>query len=297
MTGVLIGILQDGLIYSIMALGVYISLKILDFPDLTVDGSFPLGMAVTTFCILHGVNPYLCLLISFAAGALAGAATGFFNVKLKIKDLLSGIITMTALYSINYTIVGKPNEFLAMDTATVFSVIPKADAGVGGFLYNYRYLIVSLVVAVVAKKLLDVYLETKSGFLLRSAGDNERLVVTLGKNPGSVKVVGLALGNALVSLAGSLNLQYTRSFNVSAGTGMLVMGLAAVIIGTSLFKHAKRVKLTLGVLVGMIIYKGCISLAMLAGLQAKDTNMIVAVLFVITLVASRGKKKGGESIC
>lgn len=293
MAGVLIGILQDGLIYSIMALGVYISLRILDFPDLTVDGSFPLGMAVTTFCILHGVNPYLCMLISFAAGALAGALTGFFNVKLKIKDLLSGIITMTALYSVNYTIVGKPNEFLSMDTATVFSVIPKTAPEL---LYNYRYLIIAFIVAVVVKKLLDRYLETKSGFLLRSAGDNERLVVTLAKNPGSVKILGLALGNALVALSGSLNLQYTRSFNVSAGTGMLVMGLAAVIIGTSIFKNARKFKLTTGVLIGMIIYKGCISLAMLAGLQAKDTNLIVAVLFVVTLIASRGKKKGGEAV-
>lgn len=287
------GIFQDGLIYGIMALGVYISLRILDFPDLTVDGSFPLGMAVTTFCILHGVNPYLCMLISFAAGALAGAATGFFNVKLKIKDLLSGIITMTALYSINYTIVGKPNEFLSMETATVFSIIPKTAPAL---LYSYRHLIIAFVIAIAVKKLLDLYLETKSGFLLRSVGDNERLVVTLAKNPGSVKILGLALGNALVALSGSLNLQYTRSFNVSGGTGMLVMGLAAVIIGTSIFKNAKKIKLTTGVLVGMIIYKGCISLAMLAGLQAKDTNLIIAVLFVVTLIASRGRKKGGEQI-
>lgn len=291
MAGIIVGILQDGLIYGIMALGVYISLKILDFPDLTVDGSFPLGMAVTTFCILHGVNAYLCLLISFAAGAAAGAVTGIFNVKLKIKDLLSGIITMTALYSINYTIVGKPNEFLAVDTATVFSVIPQSAPEI---LYSYRYLIIAFIIAVAVKKLLDLYLETKSGFLLRSVGDNEKLVVTLAKNPGSVKIVGLALGNALVSLAGSLNLQYTRSFNVSAGTGMLVMGLAAVIIGTSLFKNVRKIKLTSGVLIGMVIYKGCISLAMLAGLQAKDTNLIVAALFVVTLLISRAKEKGGD---
>lgn len=288
---ILIGILQDGLIYGIMALGVYISLRILDFPDLTVDGSFPLGMAVTTFCIAHGVDPYLCLLLSFLAGAAAGALTGFFNVKLKIKDLLSGIITMTALYSINYTIVGKPNEFLSMDTPTVFSAIPKTAPDI---LYNYRYLIISVVIAIVVKKLLDAYLETKSGFLLRSAGDNPKLVVTLAKNPGSVKILGLALGNALVSLSGALNMQYTRSFNVSAGTGMLVMGLAAVIIGTTLLKNIRFLKLTTGVLIGMIIYKGCISLAMLAGLQAKDTNMIVAALFVVTLLLSRIKKQGGD---
>lgn len=294
MVGVIAGIIQDGLIYGIMALGVYISLKILDFPDLSVDGSFPLGMAVTTYCILHGIQPYLCLIIAFAAGAAAGAVTGLLHVKLKIKDLLSGIITMTALYSINYTIVGKPNEFLSVDTATVFSVIPK-NTPFG--LYDYRYIIISFIIAVVVKKLLDWYLKTKSGFLLRAAGDNARLVVTIGKDPGKVKILGLALGNALVALSGALNLQYTRSFNVSAGTGTLVMGLAAVIIGTSVFGKIKHLTLTSGVLLGMIIYKGCISLAMLAGLEAKDTNMIVAVLFVITLVISRAKKKGGEQLC
>ncbi len=294
MVGIIAGIIQDGLIYGIMALGVYISLKILDFPDLSVDGSFPLGMAVTTYCILHGIQPYLCLIIAFAAGAAAGAVTGLLHVKLKIKDLLSGIITMTALYSINYTIVGKPNEFLSVDTATVFSVIPK-NTPFG--LYNYRYIIISFIIAVIVKKLLDWYLKTKSGFLLRAAGDNARLVVTTGKDPGKVKILGLALGNALVALSGALNLQYTRSFNVSAGTGTLVMGLAAVIIGTSVFGKIKHLTLTSGVLLGMIIYKGCISLAMLAGLEAKDTNMIVAVLFVITLVISRAKKKGGEQLC
>lgn len=294
MTGILMGILQDGLIYGILALGIYISLRILDFPDLTVDGSFPLGMAVTTFCLMHGVNPYLCILISAAAGAAAGAVTGFFHVKLKIRDLLSGIITMTALYSINYTIVGKPNEFLDMQAKTIFSIIPKEAPEA---LYSMRYLIISLAIAVIIKILLDRYLKTKSGFLLRAAGDNERLVVTLAKNPGSVKILGLALANALVATAGAINMQYTRSFNVSAGTGTLVMGLAAVIIGTSLFARAKHVKPTTGVLIGMIIYKGCISLAMLAGLQAKDTNLIVAALFVVTLLASRSTKKGGERIC
>ena len=279
------GIVQDGLIYGIMALGIYISLRILNFPDLTVDGSFPLGMAVSTFCLLRGVNPYLCILISALAGAAAGAVTGFFHVKLKIRDLLSGIITMTALYSINYTIVGKPNEFLDMQAPTIFSIIPKTAPGA---LYSLRYLIISLAIAVIIKLLLDRYLETKSGFLL---------VVTLAQNPGSVKILGLSLANALVATAGAINLQYTRSFNVSAGTGTLVMGLAAVIIGTSLFARARHVKLTTGVLVGMIIYKGCISLAMQAGLQAKDTNLIVAALFVITLLASRSSKKGGDRIC
>lgn len=287
MIGIISGILQEGLIYGIMALGVYISLKILDFPDLSVDGTFPLGMAVTTFGILHGINPFLCLLISFLAGCIAGCVTGFLHVKFKIKDLLSGIITMTALYSINYTIVGKPNEFLPVDAKTVFSIIPSGS----GFLFEYRYLIIALITVIVVKKLLDLYLRTKSGFLLRSVGDNDGLVVTLAKNPGSVKILGLALGNGLVALAGSLELQYLKSFNVAAGTGTLVMGLAAVIIGTTLFAKVKFFKPTTGVIIGMILYKACISAAMLCGLQSKDTNLVISVLFIITLVLNSSRKK------
>lgn len=284
MHGILLGIIQDGLIYGIMALGVYISLKILDFPDLSVDGTFPLGMAVTAVGLVNGVNPFLCLLMSFAAGAVAGAVTGILHVKLKIKDLLSGIITMTALYSINYTIVGKPNEFLPVDSATVFTVLQRSNA--------YRYLIIAAVIAILCKVLLDLFLSTKAGFLLIGVGDNETIAVTLAKNPGTVKILGLAMGNGLVALSGALNMQYTKTFTVSAGTGMLVMGLAAVIIGTTLFGKIKFLKPTTGVLIGMIIYKACISGAMLMGLASKDTNLIVAALFVVTLVISgRAVKK------
>lgn len=278
MQGILLGIVQDGLIYGIMALGVYISLKILDFPDLSVDGTFPLGMAVTAVGLVKGINPFLCLLISFAAGAAAGAVTGILNVKLKIKDLLSGIITMTALYSINYTIVGKPNEFLPVDSDTVFTVLQRSNI--------YRYILIAAAIAVICKILLDLFLSTKAGFLLIGVGDNENIAVTLAKNPGTVKIIGLAIGNGLVSLSGALNMQYTKTFSVSAGTGMLVMGLAAVIIGTTLFGKIKLLKPTTGVLIGMIIYKACISGAMLMGLASKDTNLIVAALFVVTLVIS-----------
>lgn len=291
MLSLITGIITEGLIYSIMAFGVYISLKILDFPDLTTDGSFPLGMAAATVCLLHGVNPYLSLLAAFVLGCAAGAVTGFLNVKLGIKDLLCGIITMTALYSVNYSIVGKPNEFLSMDTATVFSVIGK-----GNVLFGYRYLIIALVLALIFKLLLDLYLATKSGFLLRAAGDNENLVVTLAKNPGKVKITGLALANGFIAVSGCIYLQYIKSFNVSAGTGSVVIGLAAVIIGTTVFGRMKHVKPTTGVIAGMIIYKACISAAMLLGLESKDTNLIVSLLFVVTLIISKRKDslKGAE---
>lgn len=283
MLSIIFGIIQEGIIYSIMALGIYISYKILDFPDLSVDGTFPLGMAVSFVGISGGLNPFLCLLLAFAAGVIAGVITGILHVKLKIKDLLSGILTMTALYSINYTIVGNPTGFLEMNSSTIYSVIPNS----AGVFFRYRYLIISLIIAVAVKIIMDWYLKTKSGFLLRSIGDNPALVVTLGKNPGSVKILGLALANGLVALSGSLNLQYIKTFNVAAGTGTLVMGLAAVIIGTTLFGRAKHVKATTGVIVGMIVYKACISLALLAGLESRYTNLIVTVLFIATLLLNR----------
>ncbi len=286
MVSLISGIVTEGLIYCIMAFGVYISLRILDFPDLSTDGTFPLGMAVATACLLRGVNPFLCLLLAFAAGALAGTVTGVLNVKLGFRDLLCGIITMTALYSINYTIVGKPNEFLSMDTVTLFSLI-----GSDSPLFKYRYLIISALLAIFFKLILDLYLSTKSGFILRAAGDNENLVVTLAKNPGKVKITGLAIANGLISASGCIYLQYIKSFNVSAGTGSLVIGLAAVIIGMTLFGRLRFMKPTTGVIFGMIIYKAFISLAMLVGLESKDTNLVVALLFIVTLVLSRYKGK------
>ncbi len=286
MMSLIIGIVTEGLIYCIMAFGVYISLKILDFPDLSTDGTFPLGMAVATACLIRGINPFLCLLLAFAAGCLAGAFTGILNVKFGFRDLLCGIITMTALYSVNYTIVGKPNEFLSMDTATLFSFI-----GSDSPLFKYRYLIVAAILALFFKLILDLYLSTKSGFILRAAGDNENLIVTLAKNPGKVKITGLAIANGLIASSGCIYLQYIKSFNVSAGTGSLVIGLAAVIIGTTLFGRLKYMKTTTGVVLGMIIYKGFISAAMLLGLESKDTNLVVALLFIVTLVISRRKGK------
>lgn len=285
------GIVTEGLIYSIMAYGIYISLKILDFPDLSTDGTFPLGMACAVTCILNGVNPFLSLLIAFLAGMIFGALTGFLNVKFHFRDILCGIITMTALYSVNYTIVGKPNEFLNVDAKTVFSVIPESSV-----LFPYRYLIISAILALLTKVLLDLYLSTKSGFLLRAAGDNENLIITLAKNPGKVKITGLALANGLISTSGAIYLQYIKSFNVSAGTGSLVIGLAAVIIGTSVFGGIKFIKPTTGVIAGMIIYKAFISVAMLLGLESKDTNLVVSVLFVAVMVLGNRKKNSSGRV-
>ncbi|MCC8160290.1 MAG: ABC transporter permease [Oscillospiraceae bacterium] len=288
-----IGIFEQGFIYGIMAMGVYITYTILDFPDLSVDGTFPLGIAVCFVMLNNGLNPWLALLAAFAAGCIAGTFTGLLNVKLKIKNLLCGILTMTALYSVNYSIVGKASDFLSMDVTTIFS---QTSFIFGGVLAPYAKLIVILVIALVAKFALDWYLRTKSGFLLRSVGDNEGLVITLAQNPGTIKIIGLAIANGLVSLAGAVYCQYGRAFNVGSGTGTVVMGLAAVIIGTTVFKKVKFLRITTGVLCGMVVYKACISIALALGLRSQDTNLMITVLFIITLMLNEfvfKKKKAG----
>lgn len=277
----LVIVLELGLIYGIMALGVYITYTILDFPDLSVDGTFPLGIAICTVMLRNGQSPWFALIVAVAAGAVAGMFTGIFNVKLKIRNLLCGILTMTALYSVNYNIVGKASETLDVNVTTIFSQVNNLLNGVLG---GYNKLIVIAVIAVIAKLVLDLYLRTKSGFLLRSVGDNEKLVITLGKNPGTVKIIGLAISNAFVALAGAIYCQYTRSFNVGSGTGTVVMGLAAVIIGTTVFKKMKFFRITTGVIIGMILYKACIQIAFIIGIPSADNNLIITLLFILTLM-------------
>lgn len=287
MSGIIIGVLEQGLIYGIMALGIYISYKILDFPDLSVDGTFPLGAAVSTALIVKGVNPWLCLLAAAVCGAAAGAVTGIFNVKLKIKDLLAGILMMTALYSVNYRIVGAPNKFL-MQEKTIFTIFENLPEQ----MLSVKYLLWIVIIAFAAKYLLDWYMRTKSGFLLRSVGDNEGLVVTLAQNPGTIKIIGLAIANALVALSGAISCQRNMQFDITSGTGTMVMGLAAVIIGTTVFKRIKFLHITTGVLLGMIVYKACITAAISIGLQSSDTNLIITILFIATLMLNKtsGKK-------
>ncbi len=291
MSDAIISILEQGLIYGIMALGVYISYTILDFPDLSVDGTFPLGTAVCVSLISIGVNPWLCLLIAFLAGCLAGTVTGIFNVHLKIKNLLCGILTMTALYSINYRIAGASNLFMDMSQPTIFT-------GAAAWLpVSVSKLAVVAVITLIVKLLMDWYLRTKSGFLLRSVGDNEQLVTTLAKNAGYVKILGLALSNGLVALSGAVNAQYTRQFSVAGGTGTVVMGLAAVIIGAAVFRKVRFVRVTTGVIFGMMIYKACTYAALASGLQAMDTNLVITVLFVIALCINQfllEKEKKGK---
>lgn len=281
--------LTQGLIYALLSYGIYITYKILDFPDLTVDGSFPLGAAVTAVLLVRGFNPYLTLIVAMVAGALAGLATGLIHVRLKVRDLLAGIITMTALFSINLQLGGSN---LAIERAidTIFTVKPTMML-FGTMPLIYRKLIVSFIIALVFKLLLDLYLKTKSGMLLRAVGDNSALVTSLAKDNGRIKILGLVLANALVALAGAIVCQEQRSFSATMGTGQMVFGLATVIIGTTLFRKLDFVKGTTAVVIGSIIYKVCIQIAIVAGLPANLLKLVTAVLFLIILVL--GSMKGG----
>ncbi len=272
-----------------LALGVYITYKILDFPDLTVDGSFPLGAALTATMITRGVHPILTLPASFLIGVLAGVCTGLIHVKFKVRDLLSGIIMMTALWTINLRLAGTANVPIFGDDS-IFD-----NASVNGIFHdglsNYKVLVIVLVIAVISKVLLDLYMKTKSGFLLRAVGDNDVLVTSLAKRSGqSVKILGLAIANGLVALSGSIFCQEQRVFEISSGTGAIVIGLASVIIGTSLFKNVSFMKATTAVLIGSVIYKACVAAA-LKFFEPQDMKLITAVLFLVILVIGGERRK------
>lgn len=286
--GIYVTILEQGLIYGILALGVYITYKILDFPDLTVDGSFPLGAALTATMITRGVNPYLTLPASFLIGVIAGICTGLIHVKCKVRDLLSGIIMMTALWTINLRLAGTANVPI-FGEESIFDN-PAMNGLFRGSSASYKVLAVVLVIAVICKGLLDLYLKTKSGFLLRAVGDNDVLVTSLAKDQGNVKILGLALANGLVSLAGCIFCQEQRVFEISSGTGAIVIGLASVIIGTSLFKNLSFMKATTMVLIGSILYKACVAAA-LKFFEPQDMKLITAVLFLLILVIGSERKR------
>lgn len=280
--------MEQGLIYGILALGVYITYKILDFPDLTVDGSFPLGGAVGAALITKGMSPFLALLLAFLAGALAGMLTGLIHVKGKVRDLLAGIIMMTALWTVNLRIAGTANVPL-FSQKTIFKN-DLIDRMFPGTLRNYATLALIFVIAVGAKLLLDLYLGTKSGFLLRAAGDNDKLVTSLAKDAGNVKIIGLAIANGLVALAGCVFCQEERVFEISMGTGAMVIGLASVIIGTSLFRKLTFLKTTTTVFFGAVIYKLCVGIA-IKNFEPRDMKLITAVLFLVILLISTERKR------
>jgi len=288
-----VGTVTQGLVYALLSYGVYITYKILDFPDLTVDGSFPLGAAVTAVLLTNGFNPYLTLLAAMAVGALAGLITGLIHVKLRVRDLLAGIITMTGLFSINLQIAGS-NLAIDRGTDTIFTAAPTM-ALFGSMPLLYRKLVLSLILALIFKIILDLYFRTQSGLLLRAVGDNSTLVTTLAKDNGGVKILGLVIANTLVSLSGAVVCHEQRAFSSTMGTGQVIFGLATVIIGTTLFKNLGFVKGTTAVMIGSILYKACIQVAISLGLPANLLKLVTAALFLIILVFGNRRKSGVSS--
>ncbi|NFH88702.1 ABC transporter permease [Clostridium botulinum] len=287
--GVFINILEQGLLFSLVATGVYITYKILDFPDLSVDGTFPLGAAICAALLVKGVNPWITLIIASIGGAIAGGVTGFLHVKLKIANLMASILVMISLYSINLRIMGGKSNIPLFNTQNIFkSSIPA--------------IIIIVITVFIIKIILDLYLKTKAGFLLTAVGDNEQVVSSLGVNKNLIKVIGLMISNALVALAGAITAQYQGLSDVGMGTGTVVMGLAAVIIGSSIFGKLSFMKVTTLSILGSIIYKAAIAIVLKVGLNVNDLKLMTAVIVVIALCTNSGlfkvkrkSNKGGVS--
>ena len=283
-----LGAIEIGLIFALVALGVFISFRLLRFPDLTVDGSFPLGAAVCAVMITGGYSPFLATIGATLAGAVAGLITGWLNVKLKIMDLLASILMMIALYSINLRIMGGPNVPLINDP-TLFNQLQ--PAGIED--YVFRPLLMCVIV-VLAKLAMDWFFLTERGLAIRATGTNARMARAQGVNTGGMILLGMAVSNALVGLAGALFAQTQGGADSSMGIGTIVIGLAAVIVGESILPSRKIIWCTLAVVVGAIVYRFFIALALnvdFIGLKAQDLNLVTALLVTIALVIPQLKRR------
>lgn len=282
------GALEQGLLAAPMALGVLITYLVLDFPDLTVDGSYPLGGAVSTALLLSGASPLIALLAALLAGAAAGLMTGLIHVKLKVRALFSGIIMMTALYSINLRIAGG-NALMSIprESVTLFRNNPLSEL----LPRDLSVIIIALLVVLVFKYLMDWFFQTRTGMLLLATGDNEVVVTSLAQDKGKLKLIGLSMANALVALSGAVVCQQQRLFEISMGTGAVVFSLASVIIGINVLKRFDRLKNTIKVVIGTLMYKLSVSFAISCGLKPGDMKLVTALLFLIILSFSQFGKK------
>lgn len=271
----LLGVLEQGLIFAVGALGVYITYTILDFPDLSVDGTFSLGAAITGALIIKGIDPFMSLGVAFIGGAIGGLVTGILHVKLKITNLLSGILVMIGLYSINLRIMGKAN-------------IPMFNKG-SVFSNNISIIIILGLIVLVVKLLMDVLFKTKFGFILRATGDNDTLVTSLGVNKGTIKIAGLMISNGLVALSGAIMAQHQGFSDISMGTGFIVIALASIILGQSVFKKSRLLKGTTVVIIGAFLYKLSVGLAIDLGFPPTDLKLITSVIVVIAIIINNIK--------
>lgn len=300
--------LESGFIYAILAIGYYITFTILDFPDLSVEGTVLSGGVVFAVLAEMGWNPYLSMIIAFIVGCVAGSITGVLHVKLGIRPLLCGILVSTGLITINLVaaVVGNGGSFtgdgalsnvtIARTSPAVYRAVPFKWLPEAVGQINLRKLVAFFVMALIVKLLVDAYLKTKSGLLLFATGNNSQFTTMLAKDPGSSKILGLALGNGLAALSGALIAQSRGNANQGMGVGMIVIGLASVIIGLSLFRKIRFMKPTTMVILGSIIYQACLSIASLIGVPSAYNKLIMALLFTVALILSgklNTKKSGG----
>lgn len=296
--------IETGLVFSLIAMGYYVTYTILDFPDLTVEGTFLTGGVVYGLSVMLGLNAWIGLVLAFVAGLAFGSITGILHVKLGIRPLLCGILVSTALISVNLVAVGAGmnGDFTGETMSSIsygrsaptlhniapFKYIPAKLSGVG-----LRDLLIYFFVVLVFKLILDAFFRTKSGLLLRASGDNDNYVKTLSRDPGRSKVLGLAIGNGYAAVSGALYSQMSGNVNQSMGIGMVVIGLASLIIGISVFRRVGFMKPTTKVIIGSIIYQACLSVAQKLGMPSAYNKLIMALLFTAALVFSGklGKKQ------
>lgn len=295
------GAVESGIIYAIMALGVYLTFRVLDFPDLTVDGSFVTGAAVAALAIINGVPPIIATILAGIAGFVAGTLTGLLHTKGKVNALLAGILMMTALYSINLRILGQPTLSLHMES-TIFDQLGRVwgtsiDNSLNGMLgifgidrppSTWAILIVMLLVTVVIKLVTDYFLKTEVGLAIRAIGDNKRMIRSLSANTDNLTILGVALSNGLVALSGGLIAQLGGFADVGMGIGMIVIGLASVIIGEALFGTKTISRATLAVIGGAVIYRIIVTLALRFDfLETGDMKLITAIIVIIALISPK----------
>ena len=306
--------LQMGLCFAVLALGVYISYSILDLPDLSVDGTFPLGGVICTILMLKlGIPALPAILLSFFAGLIAGVITGVLHVKFHISKLLSGIIVMTALLSVTLALT----KLLTKTgfTTTIFSFRSENLKGIfGGKLTellgsdgrDYMILIIELIFVIAVKIIIDLFLKTKLGYMLKATGDNEMLVVSLGKDSGTYKILGIALANGFVSMSGALYANLFSQYDNSCGSGKVVMALASVIIGMAVFSKIRFISDTTAVIFGAVIYSLCLNYLVLVDTNGIYLKLLNAVMFALILIfndktsgllSKRSKLKGGSAKC
>ena len=282
---VILGTLEQGLMYAIMVLGVYLTFRVLDYADLSVDGSFTLGAATTATLIFTGTNPWFATGIAFIAGTIAGLFTGILHTKFKITPLLSGILTMTALYSVNLRVMGRANISL-LQTRTIFTDFAKLP-----YMEEYGVLLLSFLTVIIIGFLIYLFLQTELGLALRATGDNELMIRSLGVNTEVMKIIGLALSNGLVAFAGSYVAQNQQFADASMGIGMIIAGLASVIIGEVLVGTSSIGRTIIAVICGGVIYRVIIAIVLQLGLKPTDLKLMTALIVIVALVSPGIKTK------